>query len=354
MSPYDDYPPDYRAAEVQSILHAIGAGECVSVVGLSGSGKSNLLGYLAHYPGIHSPVGLLFFDCNRLPENTPQALFQSLFRAFGGSAESSDFAVLDAAIGRKLEAEAGLCLLLDRFEVIASHPQSAGMLRALRDNHKYALTYITATRRPLDARSELAELFYAHIIWLGPLSESDACWNVARYAARRRLSWDESTASAIVAISGGYPSLLRAVCEAYAGGAPLELAMLSENVAIRRRLDEFWADRPTQEELAFSRLAGNPLLTPSAAPAPVENPDLTLTNKEHLLLEYFRAHPGEICAKDDLIRAVWPEDRVYLQGIRDDSLAQLIRRLREKIEPQPSAPRHIHTLPGRGYRFRPE
>jgi len=60
-----------------------------------------------------------------------------------------------------------------------------------------------------------------------------------------------------------------------------------------------------------------------------------------------------VCEKDDLIRAVWPEDRIYEQGIRDDSLAQLVRRLREKIEPDPSNPRYIQTIPGRGYRFVP-
>jgi len=47
MSVWDSYPPDYRAAEVRAITGATRAGECVSVVGLSGAGKSNLLGFLA-------------------------------------------------------------------------------------------------------------------------------------------------------------------------------------------------------------------------------------------------------------------------------------------------------------------
>ena len=40
-----------------------------------------------------------------------------------------------------------------------------------------------------------------------------------------------------------------------------------------------------------------------------------------------------------------------MSGVRDDSLAQLVRRLREKIEPNPATPQHIHTVPGRGYKF---
>jgi DNA-binding winged helix-turn-helix (wHTH) protein len=76
-----------------------------------------------------------------------------------------------------------------------------------------------------------------------------------------------------------------------------------------------------------------------------------LTAKENSLLRYFLSHPDEVCEKDDLIRAVWPEDKVFERGVRDDSLAQLVRRLREKIEPDPANPHYIHTVPGRGYRF---
>lgn len=76
-----------------------------------------------------------------------------------------------------------------------------------------------------------------------------------------------------------------------------------------------------------------------------------LTANEHRLLIYLQAHSGKVCAKDDLIRAVWSEE-VIIEGLRDDSLAQLVRRLRQKIEADPSKPRFIHTAPGRGYMYR--
>jgi DNA-binding response OmpR family regulator len=76
-----------------------------------------------------------------------------------------------------------------------------------------------------------------------------------------------------------------------------------------------------------------------------------LTAKEYRLLLYFLSHMGEVCEKDNLIRADWPEDKIFMDGIRDDSLAQLVRRLRKKIELDPEAPRYITTVPGRGYRF---
>ena len=65
------------------------------------------------------------------------------------------------------------------------------------------------------------------------------------------------------------------------------------------------------------------------------------------VVAFLRAHPGAVCLKDDLIRAVWPEETAAA-GLRDDSLAQLVHRLRDKI-----GPRLIQTLPGRGYRFNP-
>ena len=71
------------------------------------------------------------------------------------------------------------------------------------------------------------------------------------------------------------------------------------------------------------------------------------------MLQVLFEHQHEVCEKDDLIQAVWPEDKIFEQGVRDDSLAQLIRRLRLKIEADPSSPKILLTVPGRGYKFIP-
>ena len=357
MSSWDAYPDDYRSKEVQYAVQAVRAGECVSFVGLSGSGKSNLLGYLAHRLPLEA-CRMLLVDCNRLPELTMHGLFrlvrQGLGEELAPSAEAEklgEAAALDMAVSRQLQATPALCLLFDRFDALGNPAEGAilGGLRALRDAHKYELTYITATRRPLEAHSELAELFYANTFWLGGLSESDSRWNVARYAARRGLEWDETVTARVLELSRGYPSLLRAVCEAYAAGARLEAESLLAHPAVHRRLEEFWSDRPTEEELRLSGLSAHPLLTQAG---PTTEPDLSqLTAKEHLLWLYLQAHAGQVCEKDELIRAVWPEDRIFERGVRDDSLAQLVRRLREKVELDPSNPKRIQTVAGRGYRL---
>jgi len=373
MSIWDSYPPDYRAAEVRAITVATRAGECVSVVGLSGAGKSNLLGFLANRQSM-AEHAFAHVDCNRLQRPEPAALFRLIRRTLAdsplppgeglGVRVSDELDALDAAIERRLkDAGSSLSLALDvsllfsRFDDLARDPAFSGNLRALRDAHKYRLTFVTATRHLLPPHTELSELFYAHTLWLGPLSESDARWNVARYAERKGLKWDDAICQSLISASRGYPSLLRAVCEAHADGVSPDVDSLSAHPAVRARVEEFWADNPAEDEMRRSGLENLPLLVagrPLKAAKRFDAPTFDtshLTAKENLLLKHFIAHPDGVCEKDDLIRAVWPEDKVFERGVRDDSLAQLVRRLREKIEPDPASPRYIHTVPGRGYRF---
>ncbi len=379
MSVWEQYPATYRASEVRAILRAVCAGECVAVVGLSGSGKSNLLGFIANRVGVMDQGGcdggslprFLFVDCNRLVEPSPAAFFQLVQRNLGVeqfmgeavSAPASALVALESALAQRMTETNGLCLLLDRFDALTEQPffeVVASSLRALRDAYKYQLTYVVGTRRPLELHTELAELFFGHVLWLGPLSKEDALWSAQRDAQRfatRGRAWDREVSEKLVEAAWGYPSLLRAACEAYASGTEAEVEALGQHPAVVRRVEEFWADEPDEEALQQSRLLGHPLLTISTSTARasvqealVDNSQLTA--KEHLLLEFLRAHAGQVCEKDELVRAVWPEDVIYEQGVRDESLAQLVRRLRVKIEPDASNPIHIQTVPGRGYLFR--
>ncbi len=346
MSAWDAYPSDYRAAEVRQIQNATRAGECVMVVGLSGAGKSNLMGFLYHRAGPDGPSYRLI-DGNRAQPRTAGSLFVLIQQALGApSPEGATLPALEQAVTHQLnQASGGLCLLLDRYDALSPEERglASGPLRALRDAFKYQLTYVVAVRRPLAPADELAELFYANTLWLGPLAPSDARWSASQYATRRGLEWNAAVLDELVRLSWGYPSLLRACAEAHAAGAPLELVALREHPAVQRRVQEFWADSPTPEDLRRSGLKDHPLLSASQPILSAES--AALTASEHRLLACFQGQPGIVLTKDDLIRAVWPEDRVA-DGLRDDSLAQLIRRLRQKIGSQ-----RIQTIPGRGYQY---
>jgi len=360
MSIWESYPETYREVEVQRLLSAVRAGECAAVIGLSGSGKSNLLGFMAHRlegPGLSEFV---LVDCNRLAAPTAAAFLDLLGEMLGGGMAPlrQSLTDLETLIGARLASSSvGLCLLVDRFDALPDEAQRslAGQLRALRDAYKYSLTYIIATRRPLEPALEIAELFFAHTLWLEALARPDAVWSAAQYAARSGLAWSDEVLERLAEVSGGYPSLLRACCEACAAGAAPNLESLRAHPAVQRRVDEFWRDAPSLEHLERSSLVGNALLGPAPAfnvpaPAGVETDTTGLTAAEFRLWAYLRAHARQVCGKDELIQAVWPEEE-QLEGLRDDSLAQLVSRLRRKIEPDPANPARILTVPGRGYRF---
>jgi DNA-binding winged helix-turn-helix (wHTH) protein len=353
MNVWDSYPHDYRETEVKKILAATRSGECVSVIGLSGAGKSNLLGYIAsvHTTQAHSYV---LVDFNRLLQRTPSSFFELIREALTDSPPIPDpFAALRQTIQQRLKESERLTLLLD-LSLLLHRGIMFGEadlllfnnLRALRDAFKFQLTFVTATRHALPLNNELAELFHANTLYLGSLSGSDAQWNVQRYAERKELTWDDSAAKKLFELSRGYPSFLRAACEAYSSGTSFE--SIQNHPAVQSRLAEFWSDQPGDDELRLSGLMNHPWLKKVEA----HNFETSkLTAKENALLDYFLAQADHVCEKDDLIRAVWAEDKMFERGVRDDSLAQLVRRLREKIEPDPANPRYIHTVPGRGYRF---
>jgi energy-coupling factor transporter ATP-binding protein EcfA2 len=356
MNVWDTYPANYRAAQVQSILAAVRAGECVSVVGLSGAGKSNLMGFLANR---QSTLGqrLVLIDSNRLPEFSRPTFLRYIRRVLANTTPvdpADEFETLDLVLEEHLRSGRLTLLLdlslLDRTGALGNESSHTlfNNLRALRDAYKFQLTFVTASRHTLPANTEFAELIHAHTIWLGCLTEDESRWNVIRYMERKGVTWPGDVVQALIDLSRGYPSLLRAVCEAYAESGDLD--SVPDHTAVQARVNEFWDDAPTPDELRLSGLTDHPLLYRGHA-SPFTFDASLLTAKENLLLNYFLAHPDIICEKDELIWAVWPEDKVFEKGVRDDSLAQLIRRLREKIEPDPAKPKYIHTLPGRGYKF---
>lgn len=71
------------------------------------------------------------------------------------------------------------------------------------------------------------------------------------------------------------------------------------------------------------------------------------TSREFRLLEYLVAPRGRVLTRDQLLDAVWKETPFVTQR----SIDVYIRRLREKIEPDPGRPQYLKTLRGVGYRF---
>ncbi len=75
---------------------------------------------------------------------------------------------------------------------------------------------------------------------------------------------------------------------------------------------------------------------------------VALSPKEFALLAYLCEHCGQICSKDEIGNAVWPE---YQEGVYDYQIENLVRRLRSRIEPDPTYPQLLLTVRGRGYKL---
>src|SRR5699024_1875828 len=79
----------------------------------------------------------------------------------------------------------------------------------------------------------------------------------------------------------------------------------------------------------------------------VEASDITMRLKEFHLLEMLLRNAGRVMTRGQLIDRVWGPGYV-----RDTKPLDVhIKRLRSKIEPDPSAPRYLKTMRGLGYKF---
>jgi DNA-binding response OmpR family regulator len=77
--------------------------------------------------------------------------------------------------------------------------------------------------------------------------------------------------------------------------------------------------------------------------------EVRLTQREFDLLLFLARHPGQVFTRDDLMREIWR----YSFYTDNSTVTVHVRRLRSKIEKDPTNPRHIKTAWGMGYRFEP-
>jgi len=81
----------------------------------------------------------------------------------------------------------------------------------------------------------------------------------------------------------------------------------------------------------------------------IDGVEKTLTAKEFELLWWLARHPRQVFSRDHLLERVWGLSDYIDPG----TVTVHMRRLREKIETDPSNPRHLQTIWGVGYKFEP-
>lgn len=73
---------------------------------------------------------------------------------------------------------------------------------------------------------------------------------------------------------------------------------------------------------------------------------MAFTGIEYRLLKYFLENRGQILSKEQILSYIWDSSQNYVD---ENTLAVAVRRLRLKIEEDPSAPVRLRTVHGMGY-----
>ena len=117
--------------------------------------------------------------------------------------------------------------------------------------------------------------------------------------------------------------------------------------AILRRVPQ--QEAPAEKLPASVVESGDIVLDTDSRSLKIKDRSINLTSKEFDMLLFLVMNPEKVYNRDALLTTIWGED--YPGDARTVDVH--IRRLREKIEPNPSEPRYVHTKWGVGYYYQP-
>lgn len=121
--------------------------------------------------------------------------------------------------------------------------------------------------------------------------------------------------------------------------------MVARVKALLRRTERTDPDPASSEPIRLR--AGELVIDPSSYSVIRDEESVELTALEFRLLHYLASRPNRVFSRDQLLDAVWGTDRF----VTPRSVDVYIRRLREKIEPDPVKPVYLKTKRGAGYLF---
>lgn len=444
-----DYLPIYRQEILTLIMRTIAAGESCSIVGVASTGKSNLFRFLARPEVRQRYLGeswrkylFLYIDTNSLTELSEWGLSELLLRRIIEATEDLEIesqwlklfndyyqqAVWPEkrplARGYLERSVKNLCqrlgfrlvFLFDEFDEIFRQvdPRFFLGLRALRDEHKYRLSCVVATRNELPRiREDIAkcesfyELLSLNTFGLGPYSEADARNMVQRLAARKEVTVADDDVNLLIKVSGGHPGILRATFWALDDGRVDRAAAVSRQWLnepdIQTECIKVWDSLGADERMALADIAADYPLAQldqedvrllqlkglvkenQAGQAAIFCPlfghfvkqqeifrgkdirldersgkvwlegelvCLDLTPLEFTLLSHLFERRGEICSRSELLEVLYPgEHRDSRLDMADNRLDTLIARLRDRIELDRRRPKYIITVRGRGFKL---
>lgn len=284
-------------------------------------------------------------------------------------------------------------LFLLRFDRLqqAATPEFFSNLQGLKEAVSHKMSYVITSFRPLH---EIApEVFkkslvsgFAREMYLTPAKDDDMAIILDSYLARYKLNLSDDMKRALIELSGGHVQYIQlALMKLHEGKNPVTdkdtlFATLSHDEEMNLQSEELYESLTSVEREVLVALRHNekvekekvdkakymvdtgmvvvnngkytlfnPLFDQYVASlSHEENSKKELTKKEYLLLTYLQKHEGELCERDGIIEAVWPESEDL--SVSDWSIDRLVSRVRTKLKHQQS-PYEIVTVKTRGYKL---
>jgi DNA-binding response OmpR family regulator len=125
--------------------------------------------------------------------------------------------------------------------------------------------------------------------------------------------------------------------------SPQEL--VSRVRAVLRRIGREQAGAEPERDLSFEEIQ----ISPRTRTVMLKQNEVDLTAREFDLLYLLARHPKQVFTREQLLERVWGGAEYIDPG----TVTVHVRRLREKIESDPSSPKHMITVWGVGYKFEP-
>ncbi len=260
---WEAFPETYRTEQIATIAKWLAVGDSGVVIGGSGTGKSNLVGFFTtrpklvckHLPGDPAQYLFLHMDVNSLPKVTTPYFYRAMIFAMQTAAAdispdllpqiAQSMAMLvngEDTLGLHFvlqrihdllinQANKRVIWVIDRFDEACVQLESSTLnsLRNLRDHNrvKGRLSYVLFTRHPL-ARlrnprdyDEFHEIVISNSCWVGPMVRRDAEWMAQQMADRHQVTFSETATNLLIELSGGLPAFMKAACSALATGVLL-------------------------------------------------------------------------------------------------------------------------------------
>ena len=123
-----------------------------------------------------------------------------------------------------------------------------------------------------------------------------------------------------------------------------EMVRDGDEIGIGSAVFTFRDPEATIRETEFPLLVVNP----STGAIWVNRKPVSLSPKERALFDLLYRNAGQVCSRELIAESIWPEYQSEVYGYQIESL---VKRLRERLEPDPRNPMLIVTERGRGYRL---